>query len=123
MLRPSSVENDFEPVSRLRRQSQGGFSREAETLAPAQGFWEQEASGKDIFPNGMLSVEAQRETGNAFNRLAQVLLNRSGDGQSLEDMTQNLLRGMLKQWPDANLPGVVERLVREEIERVARRGR
>jgi cell pole-organizing protein PopZ len=71
----------------------------------------------------MLSVEAQRETGNAFNRLAQVLLNRSGDGQSLEDMTQNLLRGMLKQWLDANLPGVVERLVREEIERVARRGR
>jgi hypothetical protein len=38
-------------------------------------------------------------------------------------MTRDLLRGMLKHWLDANLPGLVERLVREEIERVARRGR
>jgi cell pole-organizing protein PopZ len=30
---------------------------------------------------------------------------------------------MLKQWLDQNLPGLVERLVAEEIERVARRGR
>jgi cell pole-organizing protein PopZ len=29
---------------------------------------------------------------------------------------------MLKQWLDENLPSLVERLVREEIERVARRG-
>jgi len=30
---------------------------------------------------------------------------------------------MLKQWLDEHLPSMVERLVREEIERVARRGR
>jgi cell pole-organizing protein PopZ len=29
---------------------------------------------------------------------------------------------MLKQWLDQNLPRIVEQLVREEIERVARRG-
>jgi cell pole-organizing protein PopZ len=29
---------------------------------------------------------------------------------------------MLKQWLDENLPEMVERLVREEIARVARRG-
>ena len=34
-----------------------------------------------------------------------------------------MLRGMLKQWLDDNLPKLVERLVREEIERVARHGR
>jgi uncharacterized protein len=33
------------------------------------------------------------------------------------------LRGMLKQWLDANLPSIVEDMVREEIQRVARRGR
>jgi uncharacterized protein len=38
-------------------------------------------------------------------------------------MTRDLLRGMLKQWLDDNLPALVESLVREEIERVARRGR
>jgi len=30
---------------------------------------------------------------------------------------------MLKQWLDENLPNMVERMVREEIERVARTGR
>jgi cell pole-organizing protein PopZ len=34
-----------------------------------------------------------------------------------------MLRPMLKQWLDDNLPAVVERLVRAEIERVARGGR
>jgi len=38
-------------------------------------------------------------------------------------VTQELLRGMLKQWLDDNLPPLVERLVREEISRVARNGR
>ena len=33
------------------------------------------------------------------------------------------LRPMLKEWLDDNLPGIVERLVRAEIERVARGGR
>ena len=44
---------------------------------------------------------------------------RSG-GPSLEDMVRDELRGQLKLWLDANLPGMVERLVRQEIERLAR---
>jgi hypothetical protein len=38
-------------------------------------------------------------------------------------MTRELLKVMLRQWLDDNLPGLVERLVREEIQRVARTGR
>jgi hypothetical protein len=34
-----------------------------------------------------------------------------------------LLRPLLKSWLDDNLPNLVERLVRQEIERVARPGR
>ena len=34
-----------------------------------------------------------------------------------------MLRPMLKHWIDDNLPGLVERLVRAEIERVSRGGR
>lgn len=46
-----------------------------------------------------------------------------GDGaRTLEDMVRELLRPMLKAWLDENLPGMVERMVRAEIERVARRG-
>jgi cell pole-organizing protein PopZ len=41
-------------------------------------------------------------------------------GPALENMTRDLLRPMLKEWLDDNLPSMVERLVRAEIERVAR---
>ena len=43
-----------------------------------------------------------------------------GQGLTLEDITKELLRPMLKQWLDAYLPGTVERLVQEEIARVSR---
>jgi cell pole-organizing protein PopZ len=43
-------------------------------------------------------------------------------GPTLEDLVRSELRPMLKEWLDANLPPVVERLVRAEIERVVGRG-
>jgi uncharacterized protein len=43
-----------------------------------------------------------------------------GQGLTLEEITKELLRPMLKQWLDAYLPGTVERLVQEEIARVSR---
>lgn len=42
-------------------------------------------------------------------------------GPTIEDMVRAELRPLLKQWLDANLPGMVERLVRVEIERVVGR--
>ena len=71
----------------------------------------------------MLSGDASQAVNSAFNRLAETVLSRATGDRSLEDMTRELLRGMLKQWLDDNLPSLVERLVREEIERVARNGR
>ena len=41
----------------------------------------------------------------------------------IEEATREMLRPLLKQWLDDNLPIMVERLVRIEIERVARGGR
>ncbi len=59
----------------------------------------------------------------SFNQLADTLMARALGERSIEDMTQDLLRGMLRSWLDAHLPSLVEKLVREEIDRVARRGR
>ncbi len=41
-------------------------------------------------------------------------------GRTLEDLVCELLRPMLKDWLDAHLPQLVERLVREEIQRMSR---
>ena len=70
----------------------------------------------------MLSPTAAAQTNAAFSQLAESLMARAMGERSIEHMTQELLRSMLKQWLDEHLPSMVERLVREEIERVARRG-
>jgi len=41
---------------------------------------------------------------------------------TVEQMAEELMRPMLRQWLDDNLPDMVERLVRREIERMARTG-
>lgn len=61
----------------------------------------------------------------ALSQLAAVSAKRDGlalgDGQlTIEELVRDLLRPMLRDWLDANLPGMVERLVREEIERLVR---
>ena len=42
-------------------------------------------------------------------------------GRTLEDLVMELMRPMLKEWLDQNLPPVVERIVQKEVERIARR--
>ena len=41
--------------------------------------------------------------------------------RSLEDLVQELLRPMLKQWLDSNLPSIVERMVAQEIIKISKR--
>jgi uncharacterized protein len=37
-----------------------------------------------------------------------------------DSMVRDMLRPMVKEWLDDNLPAMVERLVRDEIQRIAR---
>ncbi len=46
---------------------------------------------------------------------------RSGE-TSLEGLTRELLRPMLKDWLDANLPPIVEAMVDREITRITKKG-
>ena len=62
------------------------------------------------------STAAAVET--AFDTLANTVL--SNTARTLEDLVRDMLRPMLKSWLDDNLPGLVERIVKAEIERVSR---
>ena len=46
---------------------------------------------------------------------------RSGE-TSLEGLTRDLLRPMLKDWLDTNLPPIVEAMVEREINRITKKG-
>ncbi|MGX6648171.1 DUF2497 domain-containing protein [Maricaulaceae bacterium MS644] len=58
-----------------------------------------------------------------FAALSENLRVSSDQGQTLEGIVRELLRPMLKQWLDDNLPTIVEEKVQAEIERIARRRR
>lgn len=73
-----------------------------------------ESAGSDQ----LLSSTTAAAVDNAFNSLAHTILGNNA--RTLEDLVKDMLRPMLKAWLDDNLPGLVERIVRSEIERVSR---
>lgn len=66
----------------------------------------------------MLSQMAERQVAAAFQDLNHAV--RAEPRRSFDNIAAELLRPMLQDWLDNNLPTLVERLVREEIERVVR---
>jgi uncharacterized protein len=66
----------------------------------------------------LLSPEADEAVALSFGALTADLDVRSA--ALADSMVRDMLRPMVKQWLDDNLPTLVERLVREEIQRVAR---
>jgi uncharacterized protein len=77
----------------------------------------QSSSADDVARGGLMSSATSAAVDSAFNALAQPLVHNA---RTLEDLVREMLRPMLKVWLDDNLPGMVERLVRAEIERVSR---
>ncbi|BDA84336.1 hypothetical protein Sa4125_18780 [Aureimonas sp. SA4125] len=71
--------------------------------------------------SSLMSEAAGAQVASAFDELARSI--REGQMKSMEEMARQMLRPMLQEWLDDNLPRIVERLVREEIERVAKGGR
>ncbi len=66
----------------------------------------------------LMSQHTATAVNSAFNALAQTVL--SNNARTLEDLVKEMLRPMLRSWLDDNLPGLVEKIVRAEIERVSR---
>jgi len=67
---------------------------------------------------GILSRHTQQQVAHSFGELSEAFL--ASRRKSFDEMAEEMLRPMLQDWLDNNLPVLVERLVREEIERVAR---
>lgn len=66
----------------------------------------------------ILSETSGRKVAAAFGELNEAY--EASRRKSLADAAEEMLQPMLQEWLDNNLPQLVERLVREEIERIAR---
>lgn len=78
----------------------------------------------------LLSDEAVRRTSAALDNLRQIKektaaheshLSHLGE-KTIEQFVFDLMRPMLKEWMEKNLPGLVEKMVSKEIERLTRTG-
>lgn len=74
-----------------------------------------------VEPLRLVSPETDAAVGAQFQQLQATLL--ADNARRVDELTREMLRPMLKAWLDDNLPVLVEKLVRAEIERVARGGR
>jgi cell pole-organizing protein PopZ len=97
-LTPEMIVSPAEPPSAAPAPAEGGLVAPAVAAAAAAAL-------------GTLARSAAPERA---TRLA-------AGGPTLEEMVREELRPLLKEWLDANLPALVERVVRSEIERVVNR--
>lgn len=105
---PAVSESVFEPV--------------VEAQTPEHPSWPTPAGDSIVGDNAASSAAS------AFAGLAASLRQpepaaaafTGGSGPTIDDLARQLLRPMLKEWLDANLPAIVEAQVRKEVERIAR---
>ena len=70
---------------------------------------------------GLVGAVAANAAATAFGQLSAAI-QMPADGRTLEDVVRELLRPLLKQWLDENLPDIVQQTVDREVERIARGG-
>jgi len=81
--------------------------------------------------DSLLSAEAAKATADAFSRLKAAepempapMLSASlpafRSGATMEDMVAEMLRPMLKQWLDTNLPTLVQQIVEREVRKLTK---
>jgi cell pole-organizing protein PopZ len=87
-----------------------------ETPAPAPAY-----AAPSAMEDRLLSTATNDAVTGAFGALTNTIL--ANNARTLDDIVKEMLRPMLRAWLDDNLPPLVERLVKQEIERVARGGR
>ena len=76
-----------------------------------------------VTPETIISPPAASAAAGAMARLAGTLRVADAPGQTVEGVVRELLKPMLKEWLDHNLPAIVEARVEAELERIARLAR
>jgi cell pole-organizing protein PopZ len=112
---------EAKPVSNEAEEAEHPEPKEAVAAAPETAS---DASAKTEEPQGggqLVSLQTGEKVAAAFNELDAAIA--AGQQRSFDEIAEEMLRPMLTQWLDDNLPTLVERLVREEIERVSRGNR
>ncbi|WP_462122948.1 PopZ family protein [Methylorubrum thiocyanatum] len=110
-------EPDFEPPT-AAKPDPFDFEPEPEPEPAPKMTQRVRAAVEEEVTERLVSSTTVDSVGQNFQLLAHTVLSQNA--RTLEDLVKEMLRPMLKSWLDDNLPHMVERLVRSEIERVTR---
>lgn len=111
---PPASFHKVEPPDDIEFSEPRPVMREYQTPPPAPPSF----AASEPTPRQLMSSNTMASVESAFNALANTVL--SNNARTLEDLVKEMLRPLLKSWLDDNLPSLVERIVRAEIERVSR---
>jgi cell pole-organizing protein PopZ len=84
---------------------------------------ETEQSPAASFSDPLVSQTAAAATAAVMAKLARnTSINRQGnEGATLEDLVKEMIRPMLSEWLDHNLPRLVQSMVERELDKISRR--
>lgn len=116
---PASHQTQSEPEQPMPNETLGDldvFTPSTASAVDAQTFSGAHTGAGD---GGLVGAPAAQSASSAFGQLSKSLTIPS-DGRTLEDVVNDLLRPLLKDWLDKNLSAIVEAKVQAEVERIAR---
>ncbi|KSB88187.1 pole-organizing protein PopZ [Caulobacter vibrioides] len=87
--------------------------------APEPAYTPPPVFNRDEVAETLVGDHAAGLAASAFGSLSSALL-MPANGRTLEDVVRELLRPLLKEWLDQNLPRIVENKVEEEVHRISR---
>jgi hypothetical protein len=116
---PEPAPSEYETSGDLEIYSRSDSAAPAPVAAPAPSYASSYID-EDEDDGSLVGAPAAQSASSAFGQLSRTVA-MPADGRSLEDVVRELLRPLLRDWLDANLPGIVEKAVQLEVERIARR--
>jgi hypothetical protein len=117
---PTAAASEPAPGPEPEPEPETGAAPAAQAAATGDG-----GAGAD---DGWISPESAQQATASLQQLAEASRKEEFGGGAmsendklLENMVREALRPQVKEWLDQNLPGLVERIVREEVRRMTRK--
>jgi cell pole-organizing protein PopZ len=79
------------------------------------------AAGRAGPEDRLTSARTRQTMSSQLDELSRTVI--SNNPRTLEDLVRDMVRPLLREWLEANLPAIVERQVRQEIDRLSHSGR
>jgi cell pole-organizing protein PopZ len=129
VLTPASPESEQTPaVPTNEKQIKDKLEESLSSIVPNPGKEREPAMTEADARANVLSDNAFEASSTSLSRLAKAVKREAAlralsldDDRRIEDLVQEALQPLLKDWLDRNLPGLVDQVVRDEIEKMVRR--